>query len=227
MFEAISHAARHPTAAANAVMLVAKPLVDSVLESRLSSLKGKGLDPLDWLEMKIPEASFVMPETDLRTILATDRKNLKNVAQNIKRCTNSSRLAEVAFAFIKEGLSGEAFKKACENDMATVRAANFTEKAVGDSMQEILKKQAQLSIANVRGKRGFHCTVLGQLDIETIVSSPLGFWEYMLFAELRNASLGRKNGIEPYAHEKLIFNLKDASTKECEVTQCPLIVAHV
>ena len=77
MFEAISHAARHPTAATNAVMLVAKPLVDSVLESRLSSLKGKGLDPLDWLEMKIPEASFVMPETDLRTILATDRKHLE------------------------------------------------------------------------------------------------------------------------------------------------------
>ena len=192
------------------VLAAASSVFDGCLNTHWARMSSRGQPWTTWLERNRNIAVEILFKSDIDLVFA-NFGNLRNASKSIRRLHMCGLLGESLFREPRDQLAGIVASVSATALLDVVKEATFSQASIQQYKEASGCTINKLRKFKVTEKRFVKISVCG-MQGDTIVTDPGFEGDLHLQVALREAALGRVNGIKVLKHEKLLMQHVDATS---------------
>ena len=162
-----------------------------------------------WLRVHKGVASLLMPGDDIEAVLGCKGQS-SSVSEPIARLHASSRTGASVLSFCRDMLGSHAIKVKFDECIAKIVSKDFSAECIAEAREECEKLTQKFVKSKVTNKREIVFEMSGMKG-KVVVTSAMAEWETALNAAIKNASLGKTNGVALMTHELMLMDAAPAA----------------
>ena len=202
------------------VIQAALAMFDEAMHAHYAKLSCKGVTWRQWLAQNKNACGGIMPLRDIQAVLDVAGEDFRGVSKELARLENLTRTGKAVFSFARNMLASDIVKTSIEEKLIAIEGRLYTDEAVKEALVELAKQDGQMDKKGVTKKREVGVDLCGMLAKLPVFSAVAEF-EYRFFTHVKHESLGRKDGLDPFDHEKIMA--ADVLTSARAAEPCPVL----
>jgi hypothetical protein len=191
------------------------PLLDQALAAQWSRLCKHAVPVETFLQANLGIIGIVLDKGDLETLRACPKGQWGHVADVVTRVVQTSQLGAQVWGFVAAVVISESFSRDIETAASKLASEKFGREALAEYRR--LCEERVESYRRVEGsaaRREVKVPYLG-VDLAMKCATPQVEVEVRLWGAERQASLGRRGGLELLPHEALCFDDTEVAKLDC------------